>query len=70
MIATVPELYALRYASPLSLSYVAHPIDLPKVEINLFWHARYHRDPGNQWLRQLIFNLFATSVQGPPEERL
>ena len=70
MIATVPELYALRYASPLSLSYVAHPIDLPKVEINLFWHARYHRDPGNQWLRQLIFNLFATSIQGPPEERL
>ncbi len=69
MIATVPELYALRYEKPLNLSYAAHPIDLPKVEINLFWHARYHRDPGNQWLRQLIFRLFATSVQGPPEAR-
>lgn len=62
MIATVPELYARRYAEPFHLSYVAHPITLPKIGINLFWHAKYHKEPGNQWLRNTIFNLFSASV--------
>ena len=31
----------------------------PAVAINLFWHAKYHRDPANLWLRQLLVELFA-----------
>jgi len=62
MIATVPERYARRYAEPFNLSYVSHPIALPKIGINLFWHAKYHKEPGNQWLRNVIFNLFSTSL--------
>ncbi len=61
MIATVPERYARRYAEPFNLSYVTHPIVLPKIGINLFWHAKYHKEPGNQWLRNMIFKLFSTS---------
>jgi hypothetical protein len=33
---------------------------LPEASINLFWHARVHKDPANVWLRNLIFEQFAT----------
>jgi hypothetical protein len=28
------------------------------VAINLFWHAKAHKDAANQWLRGLIFDTF------------
>lgn len=65
MIATVPERYARRCAEPFGLRYVDHPVELPQIGINLFWHAKFHKEPGNQWLRQLIFELFSTSLNVP-----
>jgi len=65
MIATVPERYARRCAEPFGLRYVDHPVELPRIGINLFWHAKFHKEPGNQWLRQLIFELFSTSLNVP-----
>jgi hypothetical protein len=32
---------------------------LPEIPINLFWHRRFHQDAGNQWLRRLIYKMFA-----------
>jgi hypothetical protein len=29
------------------------------VTINAFWHAKAHRSPANQWLRRVVFELFA-----------
>jgi DNA-binding transcriptional LysR family regulator len=34
-------------------------VKLPEAAIDLFWHARMHQDPGHQWLRRLIVDLFA-----------
>lgn len=65
MIATVPERYAYRCAEPFGLRYVDHPVALPQIGINLFWHARFHKEPGIQWLRQLIFELFSTAPAMP-----
>ena len=31
---------------------------VPDIAINAFWHAKFHRDPANQWLRSLVFELF------------
>lgn len=59
LIATVPERLAMSCVEPFDLTYVPHPAVLPSIAIKLFWHARYHRDPGNQWLRQLIFDHFS-----------
>lgn len=61
MVATVPERYAMRCLVPFKLAYVKHPVDLPKIGINLFWHAKAHKEPGNQWLRQVIADLFSDS---------
>ena len=60
MIATVPERFAQSVAAPFQLAYVAHPATLPEITINLFWHAKYHKDPANQWLRSLIFDMYST----------
>lgn len=59
LVATVTEKFAQRSAACFGLRYIRHPVDLPEIQINLFWHARYHRDPANQWLRGLIFELFS-----------
>lgn len=59
LIATVPERFAMRCTQPFDLVYVPHPAPLPEIAIKLFWHAKYHRDPGNRWLRQLFFDRFS-----------
>jgi len=59
LLATVPEEFAQRGAAFFGLKYVAHPIKLPEIEINLYWHARYHRDAANQWLRALFIETFS-----------
>ncbi|MBK9116098.1 MAG: LysR family transcriptional regulator [Betaproteobacteria bacterium] len=58
MVATVPERFAQRCAGPFGLAYVAHPAKLPEIAINQFWHARFHREPGNQWLRGVVAEQF------------
>lgn len=58
MIATVPERLAQRMAGPFGLRWLAHPAPLPEIGIHLLWHARLHREPANQWLRQLIATRF------------
>ena len=59
LIATVPQRLAERIEAPFGLATSAHPARLPDIAINLFWHAKYHRDPANLWLRQLLVELFA-----------
>ena len=58
LVATVPERLADRLIEPFKLVKQPHPARLPDVAIKLFWHARNHRAPANQWLRGLVFELF------------
>jgi DNA-binding transcriptional LysR family regulator len=59
LVATVPERLAARMTGPFSLVAVPHPAQLPEVAINVFWHAKFHKAPANQWLRSLIFDMFS-----------
>jgi DNA-binding transcriptional LysR family regulator len=59
LVATVPERLADRLLEPFGLAKVPHPAKLPDIAINVFWHAKYHRSPANQWLRSLVFEMFA-----------
>ena len=61
MIATVPERFARQCVQPFKLEYKKLPMQLPEIGINLFWHARFHKEPGNQWLRALFFEKFNDS---------
>lgn len=58
MLATVTERLADSLVEPFDLSFRPHPVDLPEIAINLFWHAKVHRSPAHQWLRGVVFDLF------------
>lgn len=59
LVATVPQRLAERMVAPFELAVLPHPVKLPEIAIHLFWHARYQKDPANQWLRNLIVELHA-----------
>lgn len=59
MVATVPERFARHCVEPFGLKYATLPLKLPEIGINLFWHSRFHKEPGNQWLRSLVFDHFS-----------
>ncbi len=59
LVVTVPEKLAQSTCGPFGLTYREHPLKLPTVQINQFWHRRFHQDAGNQWLRRLMAELFA-----------
>jgi DNA-binding transcriptional LysR family regulator len=70
MVATVTERLAESLVEPFGLTCQPHPIDLPAVAINVFWHAKVHRSPLHQWLRGLVFELFGedqSTELAPPE---
>lgn len=58
LVATVPERLAQALSEPFGLAWRPHPVKLPEVAINVFWHARAHRAPANEWLRGRVFDLF------------
>ncbi len=66
LIATVPERFASSCAKPFDLVQLEPPMPLPEIAINLFWHAKFNKDPANRWIRQLMFDLFSeSSVKSP-----
>jgi DNA-binding transcriptional LysR family regulator len=64
MVATVTERLAESLAEPFDLSCLPHPVELPEVAINVFWHAEVHRSPAHQWLRGVVFDLFGEDRGG------
>jgi DNA-binding transcriptional LysR family regulator len=59
LVATVPERFASSCTGPFGLTTLPIPVPLPEIAINLFWHAKFNRDPANKWFRQLMFDLFS-----------
>ncbi len=58
LITTVPKRLVNRCSGPFQLASTPVPFGLPEIPIDLFWSARYHRDPANQWLRTLMADTF------------
>ena len=66
MLATVPRHYALAMLSREPIRHLAVPYGLPRYTVKQHWHERFHRDPGNAWLRQIIADLMPSAVKSPP----
>lgn len=58
LIAVVPERFANRIVKPFDLVMRDLPIKVEDSAIHQCWHGHLHRDPGHQWLRQLMRKLF------------
>jgi DNA-binding transcriptional LysR family regulator len=69
LLATVPRHYAQVMLSREKIRPLAVPYELPRYAVKQHWHARYHRDPGNAWLRQTVAELMPAAVMGPPARR-
>jgi DNA-binding transcriptional LysR family regulator len=61
-VATLPRTVTGTMARDLSLHLFDCPIALPRMEIAEYWHERYHRDPGNRWLREVMRELFVRAA--------
>lgn len=57
-IATLPLSIANTLAADLNLEVVRPPLKLPKIEIFQYWHDRFHREPGNKWIRSVFQSMF------------
>lgn len=70
LVVTMPSRVADRFAGMMPLHVMPLPVEIGSYEILLFWHARVHLDPANQWLRQTLVALFrsADSDSSAPSE--
>lgn len=59
LIALAPIHLARSLSNQDDIKLLRPPVPLPSYDVKQYWHERYHRDPANQWLRQLINELFA-----------
>jgi DNA-binding transcriptional LysR family regulator len=57
-VATLPASIATVLSEELNLAIITPPIKLPRIEIAQYWHERFHREPGNQWIRSVFTRLF------------
>lgn len=59
MVCLMPEMLARAMSASHGIEYKPIPLKAIRFPIALYWHDRFHRDPGNQWLRAVFVKLFA-----------
>jgi DNA-binding transcriptional LysR family regulator len=60
LIATLPRQIGETLARAASLRTLPCPFEVPGFSVKQYWHARYHHDAANRWLRNVCANLFST----------
>lgn len=61
LIATMPRNIGETLARMHSLAVFDCPLPIPGFDVKQHWHARYHEDSANRWLRGVVANLFMRS---------
>lgn len=57
-IVTLPAAMGESIAEQLNLRLFKPPIRLPVIDVAQYWHERFHREPGNRWIRNTFVDLF------------
>jgi DNA-binding transcriptional LysR family regulator len=57
-VALVPGTIGHQLAADMDVRLFAPPLDLPEIQIAMYWHDRVHREAGNQWIRGVLRELF------------
>lgn len=65
LIVTLPRQIGETLARTSDLAIFPCPFPVPSFEVKQHWHARYHHDAGNRWLRGLLASLFMGSKIRP-----
>lgn len=61
LIAVVPESIGRLLAQLQGIRMVALPLSTPNYDPKQYWHARFHEDEENRWLRKTIGQLFPSA---------
>lgn len=56
LLLTLPGMIASELAAQPGLIHKPVPVDLPPLEVHLYWHREQDNEPGHRWLRQLFFS--------------
>jgi len=51
MLLTLPKNAALMYQKMLDIEIYPLPIELPNIDMHMYWHVNVDEDPANKWLR-------------------
>lgn len=62
LLVIMPSRLAHHLAPLIPIKILPLPVEFPPYDIRTFWHSRYHHDPANIWLRQLLTNLFSDAA--------
>jgi len=54
LVLTAPVGMAASMTKLANVRIVPMPFELPRIDLNMQWHGRVHRDSGNQWIRNIL----------------
>jgi len=58
LVATLPRHIGVTLARTADLLLLKCPLPIPTFQVKQHWHARFHHDGGNRWLRGVVAELF------------
>jgi DNA-binding transcriptional LysR family regulator len=58
LLAVVPNRLAQAFVRFEAIKILPMPVSIPSIDINIYWHERYHHDPPSQWFRKIFVKLF------------
>lgn len=61
LVATLPRHIGQTLADISAMALHRCPVPVPPFDVKQHWHARYHHEPGNRWLRGVVAALFMRS---------
>lgn len=65
LIATLPRQIGETLARAAGLRTLPCPFEVTGFSVKQYWHARYHNDAANRWLRSVCANLFSKNGTQP-----
>lgn len=63
LLVTLPRQIGETLASMGGLKVFTCPVPVPGFDVKQHWHARYHQDAGNRWLRGVMKDLFMSAAR-------
>jgi DNA-binding transcriptional LysR family regulator len=65
LVVTVPYAVARSFGRMTDLKLLRPPIEVPRAEIKQHWHACFHHDGANRWIRGVVASLFVETPRRP-----
>lgn len=57
LLLTMPEAYARIIAERANIQIMDPPADLPSIDVHLYWHRAYEREPALIWFREQLHSI-------------